>query len=128
MSFLLDTNALLWWLGDDSALSESARRHIDDGALPVFVSSISIYEISLKVQIGKLELIGRGLPDLLHAIQEAAFQPLFPTFADAVLAGQLPLLHKDPWDRLLAAQARVGNLTILSPDTAFDVLGAARAW
>jgi PIN domain nuclease of toxin-antitoxin system len=125
---LLDTSALLWWLEDGNDLSDNARREIDRLGNTIFVSSISLYEIALKVHIGKLTLPGRTPSDLPSAIDTAKFVRLGVTMEHGLIAGQLPLAHKDPWDRLLAAQAMVEDVAIVSDDDAFDVLGAARLW
>lgn len=125
---LLDTSALLWWLEDSSELSESARREIDRLGNTIFVSSISLYEIALKVHLGKLTLPGRTPSDVPDAIDSAKFVRLSVTMEHGLIAGQLPLGHKDPWDRLLAAQAMVEDVAIVSDDKAFDVLGAERLW
>ena len=128
MRLLLDTSALLWWLEDSSDLSENARREIDRLGNTIFVSSISLYEIALKVHIGKLTLPGRTPSDVPGAVDAAKFVRLSMTMEHGLIAGQLPLAHKDPWDRLLAAQALVEDVAIVSDDKAFDVLGAERLW
>jgi PIN domain nuclease of toxin-antitoxin system len=125
---LLDTAALLWWLEDSDQLSENARREIDRLGNTVFVSSISLYEVALKVHVGKLGLSGLNPGDLPGAIDSAHFVRLSVTMEHALLAGQLPLAHKDPWDRLLAAQARYEQAAIVGNDKAFDALGSDRLW
>lgn len=128
MRLLLDTSALLWWLDDSADLSANAQREIDRLGNTIFVSSISLYEIALKVHIGKLTLPGRTPSDLPAAIDDAKFVRMSATMEHGLIAGQLPLAHKDPWDRLLAAQALVEDIAIISDDKAFDVLGAERLW
>ncbi|MBL8536759.1 MAG: type II toxin-antitoxin system VapC family toxin [Hyphomonadaceae bacterium] len=128
MRLLLDTSALLWWLEDSSSLSESARREVDRLGNTIFVSSISLYEIALKVHIGKLILPGRTPSDVPAAVDSAKFARLSVTMEHGLIAGQLPLAQKDPWDRLLAAQALVEDVAIVSDDVAFDALGARRLW
>lgn len=128
MRLLLDTCAFLWWLEDSDSLSTNAQREIDRLGNTIFVSSISLYEIALKVHIGKLSLPGRTPSDLPGAIDLAKFVRLSMTMEHGLIAGQLPLAHKDPWDRLLAAQALVEDVAIVSDDAAFDVLGAERLW
>lgn len=128
MRLLLDTSAFLWWLQDSDELSANAQREIDRLGNTIFVSSISIYEIALKVHIGRLNLPGRTTSDLPGAIDAAKFVRLSATMEHGLIAGQLPLLHKDPWDRLLAAQAMVEDVAIISGDEAFDHLGAERLW
>lgn len=128
MRLLLDTSTLLWWLEDSSDLSDNASREIDRLGNTIFVSSVSLYEIALKVHIGKLTLPGRTPSDLPGAIDAAKFVRLSVTMEHGLIAGQLPLSHKDPWDRLLAAQALVEDVAIISDDKAFDLLGAERLW
>ena len=128
MRLLLDTSALLWWWQDSSDLSQNARREIDRLGNTIFVSSVSLYEIALKVHIGKLTLPGRTPSDVPAAIDAAKFVRLSVTMEHGLIAGQLPLKHKDPWDRLLAAQALVEDVAIVTDDEAFDVLGAERLW
>jgi PIN domain nuclease of toxin-antitoxin system len=125
---LLDTCALLWWLEDSNELSENARREIDRLGNTIFVSSISLYEIALKVHIGKLTLPGRTPSDIPGSVDAAKFVRLGMSMEHGLIAGQLPLAHKDPWDRLLAAQAMVEDVAIISDDEGFDVLGAERLW
>ncbi|HWA21199.1 MAG TPA: type II toxin-antitoxin system VapC family toxin [Caulobacterales bacterium] len=128
MRLLLDTCALLWWLEDSGELSLNARREIDRLGNTIFVSSISLYEIALKVHIGKLTLPGRTPSDVPGAIDTAKFVRLSVTMEHGLIAGQLKLAHKDPWDWLLAAQALVEDVAIVSDDNAFDRLGVERLW
>lgn len=128
MRLLLDTSALLWWLEDSDDLSANARREIDRLGNTIFVSAISLYEIALKVHIGKLTLPGRTPGDVPATVDAAKFVRLSVTMEHGLIAGQLPLSHKDPWDRLLAAQALVEDIAVVSDDRAFDVLGAERLW
>lgn len=128
MRLLLDTSAFLWWLEDSPELSANAQREVDRLGNTIFVSSISLYEIALKVHIGKLSLPGRTPSDLPASIDAARFVRMSVTMEHGLIAGQLPLSHKDPWDRLLAAQALVEDVAIVSDDKAFDLLGAERLW
>lgn len=128
MRLLLDTCALLWWLEDAGDLSDNARREIDRLGNTIFVSSISLYEIAFKAHIGKLTLPGRTPSDIPGAVDAAKFVRFSMTMEHGLIAGQLPLAHKDPWDRLLAAQAMVEDVAIISDNEAFDVLGAERLW
>ncbi len=109
---LLDTHALLWALDDDDALDEAARNAIVDPRNDVFVSAISIWEISIKRSLGKLKAPG----DLISAVEASGFQELAVTFVHADHAGNLPPHHRDPFDRMLVAQAQVEGLTIVTHD------------
>jgi PIN domain nuclease of toxin-antitoxin system len=122
---LLDAHAVLWWLADDPGLHPVARSAIADPTNDVLVSAASIWEIEIKRALGKL-LAPTGL---VTTIDEAGFDVLPITGRDAEQAGSLPGHHRDPFDRMLVAQAdRVGAI-VVSRDTAFlaygtEVLGA----
>lgn len=115
MSVLLDTHALLWWLAGDP-LSDEAIEQIADPSTLVAVSAVSIWEAGLKSALGKLEMPER----LDHAAIEEGFEPLAVTFEHAERVGRLPWHHRDPFDRMLVAQAQVEELAIASRDSAFD--------
>ena len=115
MSLLLDTHILLWWLADDPHLPPAAREAI---ALPhseVLVSAATVWEIAIKKAAGRLEVPD----DLLEAIAANDFQTLPITAIHAVLAGDLPPHHSDPFDRMLIAQARTETVTLVSVDGRF---------
>lgn len=112
MKYLLDTHILLWWLGNDKRLSTEFRGIIADPENIVHVSSVSVWEIAIKSEIGKLKI-----PDKLEeTLIEHDFLPLAINFRHALLAGQLPMLHHDPFDRMLLAQASIEELTLLTDD------------
>jgi PIN domain nuclease of toxin-antitoxin system len=112
MNLLLDTNALLWLLNDDSRLTLSARQTIKDSR-EIAISEVSLWEISIKISIGKLQAV----PELLNTIQDLAFRrlPLKDEYLQRYEA--LPLLHRDPFDRMLVAQASVENMAVVTSDT-----------
>ena len=115
MILLLDTHALLWWLADDSALRADARAAIADPANDVLVSAASVWEIEIKRSLGKL-----SAPDgLIYAIETAGFGSLPIIAADAERAARLPAHHRDPFDRMLVAQARRLDAAIVTHDPAF---------
>jgi len=112
MNLLLDTHVLIWVLENNPTLSRDARDAIVDGNNLVFVSSASAWEISIKKAMGKLES-----PDnLVEEIKLHRFTPLNMDFAHARLAGALPVIHKDPFDRMLIAQALIEKLTLVTRD------------
>jgi PIN domain nuclease of toxin-antitoxin system len=114
MRLLLDTNILLWVMGDDPVLSPTARRTIEQ-ATAVFVSSVSIWEISIKAALGKLHLdVTRFMPRLA----EAGFEPLAVSWEHARAVHDLPHHHRDPFDRMLIAQAVCEPLRLLTHDNA----------
>ena len=116
MILLLDAHALLWWLADDATLAEGARRAIADPSNDVLVSAATIWEIEIKRALGKLEA-----PDGLgKAIDEASFDALPIIVADAERAGRLPPHHRDPFDRMLVAQASRIDALVVSRDGSFD--------
>lgn len=121
MNLLLDTHAFLWAVGNPSNLSSRARGAIEDGNNMVFVSAATAWEISIKRRLGKLEL-PEG--DYLEEIRLNRFTPLDITTEHALAIEALPILHKDPFDRLLVAQAQLEKLTLITRDPkvmAYDV-------
>jgi PIN domain nuclease of toxin-antitoxin system len=113
---LLDAHAVLWWLADDPVLLPSARSAIADPATEVLVSAATIWEIEIKRALGKVD----APTGLVSTIDQAGFGVLPITGADAERAAGLPPHHRDPFDRMLVAQAaRVGAL-VVSRDPAFD--------
>ena len=115
MILLLDAHAVLWWLADDPTLSRSARAAIRDPMNDVLVSAGSIWEIEIKRALGKLV----APPGLLSAIEAADFDTLPISAADAERAGRLPAHHRDPFDRMLVAQASRLDAFIVSRDDQF---------
>ncbi len=112
MRLLLDTHVLLWWLADDSSLGEEARSGISDPGSSVFVSAATVWEVSIKQSLGKLE----APSDLLRQIELNRFEPLSMTVSHAYAAGALPRHHDDPFDRMLVAQAMKEGLVLLTGD------------
>lgn len=128
MRLLLDTHALLWWLDGDARLSVAARAALDETSNPVFVSAASAWEISTKVRIGRLP----GAVDVAdrfgEILQEQAFSELPISVEHARRAGLLPGEHRDPFDRMLIAQAQLEDLTLVSNEALFDQFGIKRLW
>lgn len=121
---LLDTHALLWWLGDDPGLSSDARVAIADPGNEPLVSAASVWEIAIKRALGKLEA-----PDELPSvIVEAGFAWLPVTAAHAWHVRDLPLHHRDPFDRLLVAQALLERLPVVTGDPRLADYGVATRW
>jgi PIN domain nuclease of toxin-antitoxin system len=123
---LLDTHILLWFLEDDPKLPPSLKSLIENSD-SVFASMVSIWEIAIKLSINKLSLQVefQDLPSVLDNL-EIRVLPL--TFADAAQYLSLPLHHRDPFDRMLIAQAMTNSLAIASADTAFDAYPIQRMW
>ena len=120
MRVLLDTHALLWWLSGDAALPPHARTVIGDPDNEVFVSAASAWEIATKHRLGKLPGAGPLAVDFAREVEAQGFLPLPITLAHGQDAGALSLLNRDPFDRMLVAQAIVERLTIVTRD---DMIG-----
>ena len=126
MRLLLDTHAFLWWLADDPRLSAEAKEAISEARSIVHVSTATIWEISIKANIGKANIgkanVGRidlGGADLALEISANGFVELPITARHAMAAGGLPRHHDDPFDRMLIAQAQAEGLAVVTHDTAF---------
>lgn len=119
MILLLDAHTLLWWLADDRSLSPSARTAIADPASDVLVSAATVWEIGIKRGVSKLE----APSELVAAIEQSGFDGLPVTLADADRAARLPAHHRDPFDRMLVAQAARLDAVIVSRDAAFAPYG-----
>lgn len=119
MKLLLDTHLLLWWLNNDAALSSHARKLISDQDNAVFVSAVSLWEIWLKQSIGKLQLP----PDFEKRLANEAFEALPLVANHAREVALLPWHHRDPFDRMLVAQAKAERLTLLTADEAVAAYG-----
>ena len=128
MRILLDTHALLWWLAGNCRLSHAAHRTIDNDANTIFVSAATAWEIATKHRIGKLAHAEAVALDVTGSIAGQGFEELAITVGDAARAGQLPGPHRDPFDRMLIAQALARNMTIVSVDRMFDGYGVHRLW
>jgi len=126
MRLLLDTHALIWWLVDSPKLSSAARAAIADPTSAVFATAVSGYEIANKERLGRLP--GRLTSILPQTLRKGriSIHPL--TFDHALAAGRLPGPHRDPWDRLIMAQAIAGGLTVLTTDTVFRKYGVPVCW
>lgn len=124
---LLDTHALLWWVANDSALSAAADGAIQDADNRVFVSAASAWEVTTKARIGKL-VAGPLAQDFAGEVRRQGFIPLSISLEHAERSGNLPGLHRDPFDRILVAQAQTENLVLVSNEALFDSYGVRRLW
>lgn len=120
MRVLLDTHILLWWLADDRKLVQNARDIIANPGNDILVSSASAWEISIKTALGRLEI---ELDDIEEAIARNGFGTLPISFRHALTVGRLPEIHRDPFDRMLVAQASVEELRLLTHDRVFERYG-----
>ena len=128
MNLLLDTQALIWWLAGDDALSAEARALIEDESNQVFVSAASAMEISTKHRLGKLPEAGLLATNLPQFLNDQGFVEMPIAIAHAALAGNLQIAHKDPFDRFLIAQSLVENCPLASNEVLFDAFGVNRIW
>ena len=128
MQLLLDTHAFLWWLGGDDSLSGNARAAIADEANSVFISAASAWEITTKHRIGKLSGVGAIVADLKAAIADQGFAGLAISLRHGQVAGALPGPHRDPFDRMLIAQAMLEDMVLVSNEQPFDAYGVRRLW
>jgi len=127
VNLLLDTHTLIWWL-EDRELTDRARKAISDPRNTVWVSMASAYEITFKVMKGKLPSCASLVHRFSTVLMDEGFRHLEATVRHGVEAGRLPLIHGDPWDRVLAAQAIVEDMAIVSNDEKLSALGAKRVW
>jgi len=128
MRFLLDTHTLIWWLNEDSALPASARKLIASRNHTVLVSAASAWEIATKVRLGRLEVAAELARDFSAYLAQERFESLSISTEHGIRAGSLPGAHKDPFDRMLVAQAQIENLAIISNDVLLDGYGVSRVW
>lgn len=112
MSLLLDTHVVLWWLADDPGLSEEIKDRLDHEP-DVRVSAATIWEIAIKQALGKIS----APADLPDRVRGSGFRELPIDFTHAIAAGQLPPIHRDPFGRMLVAQARCEGLTLVTRDS-----------
>ena len=125
MRLLLDSHALYWWVAGSPRLSATARELILNRENAVLVSAVSIYELEWKARQRRLALPPQ---ELRAALRRNDVDDLAISHDHAEYAAQLDWDHRDPWDRMLAAQARLENCALVSVDAVFDAIGIARQW
>ena len=125
MRLLLDSHAVYWWVAGSRRLSATARGLILDRENAVLVSAVSIYELEWKAQRSRIALPPQ---ELRAALRRNAVEDLPITHEHAEYAAQLDWEHRDPWDRLLAAQSRLENCPLVSVDEVFDAIAVDRQW
>jgi len=125
---LLDTHALLWFLNDDPFLSVTAKTLIEDPANRKFVSIATCWEIAIKVGVHKLDLGEPATTFLPRELASNHFDLLEIELRHATFVESLPHHHRDPFDRLVIAQAMIESIPIVSADVAFDLYGVRRLW
>ncbi|MCC6622199.1 MAG: type II toxin-antitoxin system VapC family toxin [Deltaproteobacteria bacterium] len=127
-TLLLDTHAFLWWLAGDTRLSRRARAAVADEDNEVLVSAASAWEIATKWRLGKLPGVEAIVNDIAGAIAAQAFDTLPVTIVHAQRAGMMAGAHRDPFDRMLIAQALAEGLILVSNEALFDEFGVTRRW
>lgn len=128
MRLLLDTHAFLWWLDGDRRLSRPARAAIADDRNVVLVSAASAWEIATKSRLGKLPGAADVAADIQGCVSRQRFDSLDITLRHAQRAGRLPGDHRDPFDRMLIAQAQIEDLPLVTNERLFDQYGITRLW
>ncbi|KEQ02969.1 type II toxin-antitoxin system VapC family toxin [Pseudorhizobium pelagicum] len=125
MKVLLDSHAVYWWTIGSDRLSPKARLLIEDKANAILVSAVTFYELDNKMRLNKLDLKPQ---ELRAAVTESGLQTLAISDLHAELAASFDWDHRDPWDRILAAQARLEHCAFVSTDLAFDAILHERIW
>jgi len=128
MKFLLDTHSFLWFVEGDSKLSATARALIEERTNQPLLSMASVWEIAIRMSIGKLQLTQPIEIHVPYHLQANGINLLGIDLAHVAILTTLPYHHRDPFDRLLIAQAMVEEIAIVSVDTAFDNYAVKRLW
>lgn len=126
--YLLDTNTILWWFFGAEVLSMPAFDAIADRSIDVYVSAVSAMEVATKFRLGKLPLAAPITGKFTEVMADEGFKPLVLTLEHGELAGSFTSLHADPWDRLLAAQAIVEDLSLVTNDRQMETFGIKPYW
>jgi PIN domain nuclease of toxin-antitoxin system len=128
LRLLLDTHTLLWWLIKNPSLSTHAQRLLEDRENKILVSAASAWEMATKVRLGRLSVATEVVQNFIFYVERERFLPIPVTIEHGIRAGSLPGPHKDPFDRMLIAQAIAENIPIVSNDRALDGYGINRLW
>lgn len=124
MKLLLDTHAALWFLSGDERLGENAKRHLTDDTNRVLLSAAVVWEVAVKRSLGKLVLP----EEYLRLLLDAGVQGLAVSVDHAAAVARLPWHHRDPFDRMLVAQASIEGAALVSPDEALRPYGVTLVW
>jgi PIN domain nuclease of toxin-antitoxin system len=128
LRLLLDTHAFLWWLTDDPRLSERARDAMSDDGNPVFVSAASAWEMATKHRLGKLGEAAGAVERFAELVAADGFSHLAVNYFHALKAGRYAVEHRDPFDRMLAAQSELEGLVLVTRDPAFEAFATQTLW
>ena len=127
MTYLLDTHTLIWFLRSPASLPATIRKLVEDPTSVLAISLATPWEMSIKTSIGKLDAADI-IDDFESIMERGRFNLLAPTVAHVIRSGRLPWYHRDPFDRLLAAQTLELGWSLLSKDAIFDAYGVRRLW
>jgi PIN domain nuclease of toxin-antitoxin system len=127
MELLLDTHTVIWFINNDSHLPPHIREMLDDDSNDIYVSVISLWEMSIKIRQGKLNF-DRSLADTAYLLRSKGFRFLEVRLNHTFRLDSLEPHHKDPFDRMLIAQALTENAAIVGCDEIFDIYGVRRLW
>jgi PIN domain nuclease of toxin-antitoxin system len=128
MNILLDTQAIIWFAENNTQLSQTARNAIEDSENDCFVSMASFWEMSIKMNLGKLNINGLTLKQFMKEVSDNDFATLDIRQKHILENVELQLHHRDPFDRLIIAQAIIENMPIISSDGLFDAYPVTRIW
>jgi len=128
MRLLLDTNAFLWFADGSQQLSQPAKEQIENTGHEVYLSVASIWEMAIKISLGKLEIALPVDEFIKRQLELGGIELLAVSEHHACAVAKLPFHHRDPFDRMLAAQCLADGLAIVSPDTCFERYGVQRLW
>ncbi|MEO1257005.1 MAG: type II toxin-antitoxin system VapC family toxin [Bacteroidota bacterium] len=128
MKYLLDTHTFLWFINDDESLSPTAKQLVEDPVNHIFLSVASIWEMAIKISIGKLEMPSPFTDFISKQLQNNTIEVLNISIAHAGIMVTLPFHHRDPFDRLLIAQSTFEDTPIIGRDAIFDEYNIQRIW
>jgi PIN domain nuclease of toxin-antitoxin system len=126
--YLLDTHALLWWMTDDPQLSSRARELIADERNNILVSAASAWEIATKFRLGKLPIAEAAIPRFNELVEADGFEHLPVSYLHALRAAGFSVEHRDPFDRMLAAQSALEAAPLITRDPVFTAFGTDVVW
>lgn len=128
LNLLLDSSTLIWLTSVPERLSASAQRAVADHDNVLFVSAASAWEIATKHRLGRLAHAGPLVEQMTIGLERVGYEPLVVTDRHALRAGSYDVAHADPFDRVIAAQAELEQMTIVASDRAFDLFPVSRLW
>ena len=129
MKYLLDTSSFLWFVNDDKRISTAARELIEDPSFEIQLSLVSIWEIAIKSTLGRGLELPRPFPQFIDIVQDNDdFKVLQIHISHVKAIADMPLHHRDPFDRLLIAQSQVEDIPVITSDAAFDAYDIQRVW